>query len=135
MTALPKPPAMQPSSTVSTLPVFRAQAQISRSSKGFRKRGLMTAAWMPALASLSAAASAGCTRLPAGSSSSAPFQRPNSAAHPDFAYTRQAPTAPPPAWALPRVPSPAIPVFEFVLGIIDLFCATQIGRASCRERV
>ena len=52
----------------------------------------------------------------------APFQRPNSTAHPGFAYTRQAPTAPPPAWVLPRVPSPAIPVFELVLGIIGLFC-------------
>ncbi len=52
----------------------------------------------------------------------APFQRPDLAAHPGFAYTRQAPTAPAPAWALPRVPSPAIPVFELVLGIIGLFC-------------
>src|SRR5688500_17638957 len=64
MTALPKPPASEPSSTVMMYELGVQYFAINSSSKGLMKRALITATLMFSLESVSAASYAGQTSLP-----------------------------------------------------------------------
>src|SRR5581483_10998998 len=64
ITAEPKPPASEPSSTVMTFVPGLQKRRISSSSSGLMKRPFTTATSMPSAASISAACTAGHTSLP-----------------------------------------------------------------------
>jgi len=75
LTALPKPPIGTFSSSVIRRPTERASPCTMRSSSGHTKRALTTVALIPWVSRVSAAASAGATRVPSAISATSPPAR------------------------------------------------------------